>query len=498
MPTAAARTSRSSIDRPAALFDREPEWKDLAGFVSAPEGAPAIGLVYGRRRQGKSFMLDHLRQAVGGFQYQALEETREAALAGFFVATAAFAGFPAPPGARFENWSAAFQTLAEAAHGRLIVIDEFPYLLRDSGELPSVIQAAYDAARTGRHPWFRLILCGSALSVMTQLLSGSKALRGRAKLDMPVSSFDFRQARAYWGIEDRTVAFLVDAVLGGPPGYRDLLDGAAPVELSEFEEWMSAGVLNPSHALFREADYLLTEDPSMSDRALYRSIIASIAGGKATKGGVANELGRDEGQLDYPLGQLERAHFINRDHDLLRPNRPLLRIADPLLRFYFAVLRRDLARFSARQTHEAWVDAQARFDSQVVGPHFESLARAWAARYASERTLGGPAHRVGFAQVNDRDLRQSFELDVVVEGALTGDKPTLIAIGEAKGGEAVRTMDDLRRLERLRGLLIARANVTDTKLLLFGRSGFAADVSDAADGRSDVELIDLERLYERD
>ena len=86
----------------------------------------------------------------------------------------------------------------------------------------------------------------------------------------------------------------------------------------------------------------------------------------------------------------------------------------------------------------------------------------------------------------------------MVEGALTGDKPTLIAIGEAKGGEAVRTMDDLRRLERLRGLLIARANVTDTKLLLFGRSGFAADVSDAADGRSDVELIDLERLYERD
>ncbi len=487
-----------SVERPAALFDRETEWKDLTRFVSGPEGMPSIGLVYGRRRQGKSFMLDHLRRAAGGFGYQALEETRVAALAGLFGATAAFAGFPAPAGSRFENWSTAFQSLAQAANGRLILIDEFPYLLRDSGELPSVIQAAYDAARTGGHPWFRLILCGSALSVMTHLLTGSKALRGRAKLDMPVSSFDFRQARAYWGIQDLTVAFFVNAVIGGPPGYRDLLDGAAPVHPGEFEEWMSAGVLNPSHALFREAEYLLTEDPSMSDRALYRSIIASIAGGKATKGGVANELGREEGLLDYPLGQLERAQFIVRDHDLLRPNRPLLRIADPLLRFYFAVIRRDLARFSARLTHEGWTDARARFDAQVVGPHFESLARAWAARYASERTLGGSARRVGFAQVHDRDLRQSFELDVVVEGEQTGDRATLIAIGEAKGGDAVRTMDDLRRLDRLRGLLVARADVSRTRLLLFGRSGFAPDVLDAAERRSDVELVDLERLYEGD
>jgi hypothetical protein len=484
------------IERPAALFDRETEWNDLSGFASGPEGSASIGMVYGRRRQGKSFMLEHLRQAVGGFGFQALEETRVAALTSLFGATATFAGFPAAPGSRFETWSSAFETLARAANGRLIVIDEFPYLLKDSGELPSVIQKAYDAAHVGQHPWFRLILCGSALSVMTQLLTGTKALRGRAKLDMSVSSFDFRQARAFWKIKDRTVAFLVNAVLGGPPGYRDLLDGAAPIRVDEFEEWMTAGLLNPSHALFNEADYLLTEDPSMTNRALYRSIIGSIAGGKATKSGLGQELGREEGLLDFALGQLERAHFIVRDHDLLRPNRPLLRVVDPVLRFYFAVLRRDLPRFSARMTHEAWVDAKTRFDSQVVGPHFESMARTWTARYASEDTLGGSARRVGFVQVNDSDLKQTFELDVAVEGERIDDKPALLAIGEAKGGDSVRTLDDLRRMDRLRNLLMSRADVANAKLLLFGRSGFAPDVLDAARTRKDVELIDLERLYE--
>lgn len=484
------------LERPTGLFDREIEWNDLSGFASGPEGSASIGMVYGHRRQGKSFMLEHLRATVGGFGYQALEETRTAALTSLFRPAAEFAGLPAASGARFETWGSAFETLARAAEGRVIIIDEFPYLLKDSSELPSVIQKAYDAARTGQHPWFRLILCGSALSVMTQLLTGTKALRGRAKLDMCVSSFDFRQARSFWKIDNKNVAFMVNAVIGGPPGYRDLLDGVAPTRVDEFEEWMTAGVLNPSHALFNEADYLLTEDPSMTDRALYRSIIGSIAGGKATKTGVGQELGREEGLLDFALGQLERAQFVVRDHDLLRPNRPLLRVADPLLRFYFAVLRRDLSRFSARLTHEAWVDAKPRFEAQVAGPHFESMARTWTARYASDRTLGGPARRVGFAQVNDPDLKQAFELDVVVEGEQVDGEPALLAIGEAKGGESVRTLDDLRRLDRLRNLLASRADVTHAKLLLFGRSGFTPDVLDAAKGRRDVELVDLERLYE--
>lgn len=463
-------------------------------FLAGPPGLSTIGVVYGRRRQGKSYMLDHLAGAVGGFRFQALEETREAALATFYRAVSQYGGLPAAVGTRFEDWGSAFRALAELARDRLIVLDEFPYLLRDSGELPSVIQAAFDDSKMGRHPSFRLILCGSALSVMGKLLTGTKALRGRARLDLAIESFDFRTAKSYWGIEDPEVAFIVDAIFGGAPGYRDLVD-APPARVAGLERWLSGNVLNPSHALFREADYLLTEDTSMTDRALYRSIFSAIAGGEATKGGVAKSLGRKEAVLDFPLTQLEKAAFIVRDHDMLRPNRPLLRVVDPMLRFYFAIVRRDLARFEARETTAAWQDAKPRLDSQVAGPHFEAMARLWARKYASNQTLGGPSRQVGFVQVNDPELRQAFELDVVIR-ATDGDGPKLQAIGEAKGGEAKRAQSDLQRLERLRGLLTSRADAASAKLLLFGRSGFDADLEEAARGREDVELIDLRRLYE--
>lgn len=76
--------------------------------------------------------------------------------------------------------------------------------------------------------------------------------------------------------------------------------------------------------------------------------------------------------------------------------------------------------------------------------------------------------------------------------------PRLLAIGEARSGERPRTMSDLARLERLRGLLSTRADASGARLLLFGRSGFEADLVAAAGCRTDVELIDLERLYEGD
>lgn len=489
-----------TLTRPPLLFDREAEWAELSRFSAAPTDSPRLGLVYGRRRQGKSFMLELVTAATGGFNYQALEEQRVPALAHFAEAGASFAGLPEWAAGRFGDWGSAFRAVAEQAAGRPIVIDEFPYLLRESPELPSVIQAAYDGARSRRHPAFHLVLCGSALSVMTKLLAGQQALRGRAVLDMPVLAFDYRQARTFWRIADPAVAFIVHAVLGGPPGYRELLEGAVPATLIELEDWLAAGVLNPSHALFREAEYLLSEDPSLVDRALYRSIIAVIARGEATRRGVGNVLGRPDTALDHPLNQLERAQFIVRDNDLLRPNRPLLRVADPLLRFHFVVLRPDIARFEARQTHEAWADAESRFKSQVLGPHFESLARSWTSLYASTRTLGGRARQVGFVQVSDPLAKQSFELDVVAEaeGEKVDGKPVLLAIGEAKSSDTPRSLGDVARLERLRGLLAARAEVGRTRLLLFSRSGFDAEVVALAHSRQDVDLVDLERLYEGD
>ena len=488
-----------TISRPGVVFDREQEWADLDAFATGAADVRRIGVVYGRRRYGKSFLLEHLTLATAGFYYQALEETRAASLDRIARELASYAGLQGLPVGAFDDWPAALAAVARAAAGRPIVIDEFPYLLRESPEISSAIEGAYDGVATGRHVGLKIIVCGSALSVMTDVLTGVKALRGRAMLDMPIAGFDYRQARSFWNIDDVQTAFLVDSVLGGAPGYREIA-GSAPARPRDIGDWLSATLLNPSHALFREAEYLLTEDPTLVDRALYRSIIAAIVDGQATRRGVGNRLRRPDTALDHPFRQLERAGFIARDADLLRANRPLLRVNEPVLRFHFAVIRPDLARFEARQTASAWSDAEPRFASAVVGPHFEAVARRWTARYASRETLGGVAKQVGFVQVNDRERKTAYEIDVAAEAGGQKDlgRTRLLAIGEAKGSERPRGLEDLRRLERLRSALGTRADTGRTKILLFGRSGFDDDLVAERRRRQDLELVDLDRLYEGD
>jgi len=511
-----------AIERPAALFDRVTEWDDLVRFATEPTTSFRIGVVSGRRRQGKSFILDEITRQVGGFYHQALEEERAPALERLGAAMAADRGL-AGGSLAFPDWSALLRALAEpttpvyrstiaarpepassaAPSPRLVVIDEYPYLLAKSPDIASAIQLAYDDARLGKGSPLRLILCGSAMSVMAGLLSGQRALRGRAVLDLVVDPFDYREAAAFWDVGgDPRLAFLLFCVVGGTPGYRDLLEMGPPTSVADFGAWLARGVLNPSHAMFHETDYLLAEEPSLTDRAIYQSALAAIAAGRTTSGAVAGALGRPETSITHVLDGLERARFIERADDVLRSRRPALRITDAMLRFQHAIIRPDFHRFESRQTLAAWSDATARFESGVAGPAFEAIARAWTSRYASAETLGGTAARVGSTVVNDSTGRSRVEIDVVALEARSDDEagvdPRLLLIGEAKSGSDPRGIADLQRLERARGLLAGRTRVERTRLAIFAVGGFTADLQDEAARRSDVVLVDLERLYAGD
>ena len=211
------------MGRPGDLFDRVDEWADLDGFAAGTRPGLDIGIVSGRRRQGKSYLLRRLAATHGGIYSLALEEERRPALDRFGRGVTVALGLPAE--LRFEDWTRAIRLalgLDGGGRGRLVVLDEFPYLLRGSPELASALQAVYDDARADpAASSARLVLCGSAFAIMSELLSGARPLRGRARLDLVVRPFDFRLSREFWGVEDLDVAFRLHAIMDGTPGYRD-------------------------------------------------------------------------------------------------------------------------------------------------------------------------------------------------------------------------------------------------------------------------------------
>lgn len=203
-------------------------------------------------------MLDAAAIRFGGFFFAATDATQADALASLGRALAGHTG-----GGRytFADWDEALERLFGAVSDGLIIIDEFPYLMKASPELPSLIQRALGPRGYARQSRARLVLSGSAMSVMGHLLGGNAPLRGRASMDMIIRPFGYRDAARFWDISDPRLALLVHSIAGGTPAYRsEFVTGDSPASLADFDPWVLRTVLNPQLPLFREARYLLAEE----------------------------------------------------------------------------------------------------------------------------------------------------------------------------------------------------------------------------------------------
>ncbi|MEV7986545.1 hypothetical protein [Micromonospora sp. NPDC085948] len=292
------------------------------------------------------------------------------------------------------------------------------------------------------------------------------------------------------------------AIVGGTPAYRrEYVQDDVPDGPDDFDDWVVRAVLNPARPLFREARYLLAEDPDLRDTALYHSVLSAVAEGNGTRGGIAGYIGRKATDLQHPLTVLEDAGLLLREPDPLRSGRSRYRITEPLITFYQAVMRPSWTALEQRRGSDVWRRSNRRYSSAVLGPAFEDIVRQWALRFATPDTFGGVVADASAAVLTDPATRTSQELDLVAFGEPPfgdGARP-LLAIGEVKWGRTLGR-PELERLGRARDLLAARPSldVRDTRLLLASAAGFTDELRHAASQRPDVVLVDPLRLYSGD
>jgi uncharacterized protein len=335
---------------------------------------------------------------------------------------------------------------------------------------------------------------------MSDLLAGTRALRGRAALELKVRPFGYREARGYWGIGDVTTAFVHNALIGGTPGYRDLVpDPEVPELPSPIGEWVARNVLRPTVPLFLEGGRVVHEDPRIRDAAIYASLMAAVAAGESSPAKIGGLLGRPSSSLTYQLGMLESAGFTERHHDMLLDRRPLITVADPLVRLHHLLVEPYLADLEAGRARQVWQEVAHTVDSKILGPHFEALATAWVRQYARNEA-GLEVGATGHATVACREHRASHEIDILslVRGARPRTAGSAVAfIGEAKSRERRPGPAELRRLEHVRDVLTASGHDASGAVLgLFSTTGFTNELlAEAAKPASRVLVAGLDRLY---
>ncbi|MEU9890363.1 ATP-binding protein [Sphaerisporangium sp. NPDC051011] len=487
------------VPKPTHVFDRDWEWEALTSFATGSHAEVSFGVVSGRRRQGKTFLLRSLTEALGGFYFEATEGTNVELLRLFGMALARHSG--SPVGYPFADWRDALTFFFSLPKDRPmpLVIDEFPYLMRANSAIPSILKQEIDLrGRThGGTSNARVLICGSALPVMGKVLSGQAPLRGRARLELVIQSLPYRAAADFWGISDPRLAAMLHAIVGGTPAYRDeFVAGDIPSSAGDFDGWVARTVLNRRTSLFREGRYLLTEESDIRDPALYHSVLSAVAEGNNTWGGIASHIGHRSSDIAHPLNVLEDCGLLVKEKDAFQSGRTRYRIAEPLITFYQAIMRPEWTDLSLGFAAEVWERSRQRFLSKVMGPHFETLCREYALRYGRAHFGEGGIGEVVAGTVADPANKSRIDVDIAVLGvAHAGEARAVKSLGEAKW-DKVMDLRHLERLRRARDLLAAKGyDTTNTTLACYSGAGFHDALRAEAKRDPAILLVDIPMLY---
>ena len=227
-------------------------------------------------------------------------------------------------------------------------------------------------------------------------------------VDLRLGAFDYRDSRAFWQIDDPLTALKVHAVLGGAPG---LPAGGRPSASGRrLRRLADPDAARSGRAVYSrtETEYLLREDPRITQHTLYYDILTAIAQGAATPSKIGAALERPRNAVAHPLGVLESTGYIRREQDILRARHPVITLADPVIRFNQLITLPQAAAVEQGFAEQVWQQAAPTFNSKILGPHFEDLARDFTRRYAFTLLPGGLPGPVGTTEVADPAAARSM------------------------------------------------------------------------------------------
>ncbi len=401
----------------ARFLNREDEQKRLRRAMHAPGGALAV--IYGRRRCGKSTLL---QRVIAGPDVYYLADQKEPALQIRDLAAEIDKAVPNFSSAGYATWDSLLLNLNDRLTRRIsLCLDEFPYLAQLSPALPSMLQKYLD--RPGIKN-LNLILCGSSQRMMHGLvLDRTAPLYGRALEILKIEPLRAGWIRDGLGLAGEK-AVESYAVWGGVPRYWEL---ALPFD--GLEAAVRELVLDRNGVLHDEPMGLLLDD--MRSAVQPYSLLSVIGQGCHRLSEIAGRLGKPATSLLRPLTQLVDLGYVRREtpfgENEKSTRRTLYKIRDPFLLFHFRFIQPNKSQLEVGGS--AAVAAKVRRQlPQHVSEIWEELARASVPLSKIGGYEWGPARR-WWGTGNDGT---PMEVDIVAESLDGG----AVLVGEAKWNAA--------------------------------------------------------------
>ena len=378
----------------------------------------SLVVMYGRRRLGKSTLIKRvLSENDVYFLADRSEGQHQRALLAKVIAQV----FPDFEKLSYPDWESMFRAVNYRTDKRFtLCLDEFPYLVEQSPELPSVLQKLVDEKQLK----YNLVLCGSSQNMMYGLFLDSTApLYGRADEIMRLTPIRLPYIQEALNLNAMN-AIEEYAVWGGVPRYWELRENRISLD-----DAMWHNILSVNGALYEEPIKLLQDD--VKDIVKTSTIMSYIGTGANRLSEIAARCNEPATNLSRPLKKLVDLGFLEKDVpfgiDEKNAKKSLYKIADPFMAFYyqFVVPNRSFIELGRRLPIEQALTAHF---SESVNMQWEKLCRDAVTGNLVNGVVYGKAKRSWGSVFNEDKKPEQVEFDVMAESL---DKKSLL-VGECK------------------------------------------------------------------
>lgn len=468
------------IGRKAELAKLNAEYERNGGFV----------VIYGRRRVGKTTLIKEFLNKKTSFYFLATEELESQSMKRLAGVVARMTKNSLLQKAVFTDWLDLFQIIAdyEPDKKKVLVIDEFPYLVKTNPAFPSILQNAWDEFLKDSN--VMLILSGSLIGMMQKYaLSYDSPLYGRRTSQMRLAPLPFTDVYDAQNLPFDKAAEQY-AVTGGVPKYLEFFEDGR-----ELVEQLKDAVLSKSGFLYEEPFFLLKSESMTAVN--YFSIIKAIADGNHKLGKIAGALGQETSALTPYLSTLADLGFIEKRTPVTEKNpeksrKGLYFISDNFIRFWFRYVYPYKGELELDNMQIVLDEISKDFIEKFVAFTYEDICKDIFVNLCKKEAISFVPSRIGSYWLNDYD--GDTEIDVM---AVDHQNKRIFA-GEckyhAKPVDAPVYFSLKEKVSNAAGIKKAFPGY-EVIYGIFSKSGFTGRLLDAARENTSLLLINEEKQF---
>ena len=431
-------------------------------------------VIYGRRRVGKTRLIQEFCSDKKTIFYVAIEQTDEAALARF--SETVLKSIPTESSKflnTFNSWEHAFEYIAEIAKIEriILVLDELPYMAASNNSFLSLLQATIDHMFLDTQLF--VILCGSSMSFMeNQVLGYESPIYGRRTEQYRIEALPYYEALKFFDHWDPIDALYAYGVAGGIPMYLERL-----AVHKDFKTGVIKELLSTQGYLFEEPNNLIKQE--MREPAIYNTIIETIGKGETKQSNISSKSKISPNALDYYLKNLLNIGIIEKILPFGSKNnkQTLYKLSDNLFKFWFKYIPDNLSLIEMRNSEYLFDGIILPEMGTYFGFVFEDICKQYLYKIKHQNNI--PFTNISSWWGSNPDTKIPEEIDIVAETRES------ILFGECKWTNAPISQQVLDTLLR-RSALIKHKKLPS--YILFSKSGFSLDPN------TSVEFVDLDDI----